>query len=229
MDSNETRALAAGRQTTDWTEDWVTGWAVARGRSVERNGDAWGVEVGDAYRDREYVIGSPSVAEATRLVRLLTGPRDWLTVLGERDPAVDRALAPLQAMSRVETLMEIRDLAASPRKNTHHRGHGVQDGQLGLGEENGVAEVTITIDEVVAACGYAVVSGEALILDRISTEPQYQRRGLGRRVVEALCEWGSATGAERGLLVASVEGRALYLTLGWRDVMPVAGYTRAAA
>lgn len=55
--------------------------------------------------------------------------------------------------------------------------------------------------------------------DQIITEPAHQRLGLGRIVMSAL---GSArrSAQSRQVLVATAEGRALYLNLGWRDYSP---------
>ena len=66
----------------------------------------------------------------------------------------------------------------------------------------------------------AAVHGTVAVLDRIETDARFRRRGLGRRVVDALTAWARSEGARSGLLVASTDGRALYLTLGWEVVAP---------
>ncbi|PPH92935.1 hypothetical protein C5C82_03285 [Rathayibacter sp. AY1D5] len=86
---------------------------------------------------------------------------------------------------------------------------------------DGVASVRLLVDGVVAAQGTAAVHGTVAVLDRIETDARFRRRGLGRRVVDALTAWARSEGARSGLLVASTDGRALYLTLGWEVVAPV--------
>lgn len=48
------------------------------------------------------------------------------------------------------------------------------------------------------------------------TEPEHRRRGLGRRVVEAILAWGRANGVGRFTLHASDDGRPLYELYGFR-------------
>ncbi|PPF74405.1 hypothetical protein C5C46_00185 [Rathayibacter sp. AY1E6] len=93
---------------------------------------------------------------------------------------------------------------------------------------DGVASVRLLVDGVVAAQGTAAVHGTVAVLDRIETDARFRRRGLGRRVVDALTAWARSEGARNGLLVASTDGRALYLPLGWEVVAPVRIWRRAA-
>ena len=66
-----------------------------------------------------------------------------------------------------------------------------------------------------AAGGYAAETPEAFVYDRIETDPDLRRRGLGRAVVAALggCRRSPAA---RQLLIATVEGEELYSNVGWR-------------
>ena len=57
-----------------------------------------------------------------------------------------------------------------------------------------------------------VVDGVIAVYDRIAVDPGRRRRGLGRRVMRTL---EREAGANQGVLVATVEGRALYASLGW--------------
>nr|WP_249408756.1 GNAT family N-acetyltransferase [Frigoribacterium sp. CFBP 8751] len=81
-----------------------------------------------------------------------------------------------------------------------------------------VVHVRVEVDGVVAARGQAAVVGEHVVFDRIATEPDFRRRGLGRRVMAGLEHGAAARGATTGLLFASVDGRRLYESLGWREV-----------
>ena len=48
------------------------------------------------------------------------------------------------------------------------------------------------------------------------TDPKHRRRGLGRRIVEAILAWGRANGITRFTLHASNDGRPLYERYGFR-------------
>lgn len=74
-------------------------------------------------------------------------------------------------------------------------------------------------DGALAASGTAAEVAGVFVYDRIITEPDHRRRGLGRVVMAALRE----TRVERTsteLLVATDDGRALYTSLGWTVISP---------
>jgi GNAT superfamily N-acetyltransferase len=68
-----------------------------------------------------------------------------------------------------------------------------------------------------AASGYAAETAEAFVYDRIVTAPGHRRKGLGRALMTAL-RVTSRNPELPGLLVATEDGRALYLTLGWQTL-----------
>ncbi len=63
--------------------------------------------------------------------------------------------------------------------------------------------------------GYIHGEPEGLIVS-MWTEPEHRRRGLGRRVVEAMLAWGRANGVTRFTLHASEAGRPLYELYGFK-------------
>jgi GNAT superfamily N-acetyltransferase len=69
---------------------------------------------------------------------------------------------------------------------------------------------------LIAAQGRVALVGYFAIYDQIETHEQHRRRGLGRVVMRALRRSASNHGVDRGLLVATPDGRALYSTLGWQ-------------
>ena len=76
-------------------------------------------------------------------------------------------------------------------------------------------------DGSVAASGYAIEHDGVFIFDTIETAATHRRRGLGKALIAAL----GATqrlATSRRVLVATEEGRALYLALGWRVLSPYA-------
>jgi GNAT superfamily N-acetyltransferase len=86
--------------------------------------------------------------------------------------------------------------------------------------EGAVVAVRVSLEngEQVAS-GYAAETERAFVYDRIVTAPDHRRKGVGNAVMAAL------RGAKRNpeapeLLVATADGRALYLTMGWRTLSP---------
>ncbi|WP_277968530.1 GNAT family N-acetyltransferase [Sphingomonas echinoides] len=69
-----------------------------------------------------------------------------------------------------------------------------------------------------AASGYAASAGGVFCYDRIVTQPDHYRRGLGRVIMATLGQHQPA-GTHR-VLAATNAGRALYETLGWQVVAP---------
>ncbi len=138
--------------------------------------------------------------------------------------------APGHALKLCGTLDELR--AALPRRwrlhdpgyfmiatNGDHAERPIAKGYTIETDRNG-AVVAVRVRSGagdLAASGYAAETPEAFIYDRIETAPEHRRQGVGNAVMAAL------RGAKRNrdtpeLLVATQDGRALYLALGWRTV-----------
>ena len=62
--------------------------------------------------------------------------------------------------------------------------------------------------------GYVYGEPEGLIVS-MWTDPDHRRRGLGRRIVEAILAWGRENGITRFTLHASDDGRPLYELYGF--------------
>ena len=69
---------------------------------------------------------------------------------------------------------------------------------------------------LIAAQGRVALVGPFAVYDQIQTDEHHRRRGLGRVVMQALRQSASSHGVDRGLLVATPDGRALYATLDWQ-------------
>jgi len=180
---------------------------------LEADGSGWHVTVGAETRLDEYVVAEPSGVEALRLARAVA-PRStsWLTIVGGIAPDALSALGSLDRMARPGTVMEAR-LAPVP-----------MPADVVVDAVDGVAFLRIEVDGVRAARGQVALVGRDAVFDCIETEEPYRGRGLGGQIVAGLTAWAVSQGADTGLLVASDEGRALYRTVGWRDVAPVVTY-----
>jgi GNAT superfamily N-acetyltransferase len=78
-----------------------------------------------------------------------------------------------------------------------------------------------TVHGGVVSSGRMAVVGEDAVADRIETDPQHRRRGLGSAVMASLVETAAAQGAKRGILIASIDGLRLYRSLGWKVVADI--------
>nr|WNW36248.1 GNAT family N-acetyltransferase [Streptomyces sp. Li-HN-5-13] len=66
-----------------------------------------------------------------------------------------------------------------------------------------------------AADGWTAVVGRVAVVDRVATDEAHRRRGLGSTVMRVLGNAALEQGAETAVLGATVEGQALYASLGW--------------
>jgi GNAT superfamily N-acetyltransferase len=163
------------------------------------------VDVDDKYRSTEWVLTDPSSEELRDVAeRAAAVPRSWVMLIGARPDDV----AGLEVINDGEWLM-----ATALR-----RAGEAEPERVEIVERAGVAFATVTIDGVQAAHGQVAVVGRDAVIDRIKTELEFQRRGLGRAMMAALTGWALDRGATDGLLVASQDGFQLYSRLGWHTV-----------
>ena len=112
-----------------------------------------------------------------------------------------------------------------------HHGDGLQpanpvlaDGYTATVERRGAVTFVRVHDAsgAQAAKGQMAAVGEAVVVDRVVTEKEHQRHGLGGFVMRTLADRALADGAVLGVLGATDEGRALYETLGWKKHVTLA-------
>ncbi|PPG58407.1 hypothetical protein C5C86_08485 [Rathayibacter sp. AY1E4] len=149
--------------TTERVDDWVEGWCRARGVQRVREDGVWLVDVGAESRTRERILVDPSPSALQAGAERVAGPQEWLTVIGLGDESLMAALL-------------------GPGRTAE----GALLAGAVLEAADGVASVRLLVDGVVAAQGTAAVHGTVAVLDRIETDARFRRRGLGRRVVDAL-------------------------------------------
>jgi GNAT superfamily N-acetyltransferase len=186
---------------------WVEGWCLARGIVREPYPGGWLVHVAATTRRVEYFVVSPTAVELTRLADLAGGQPDvWVTVLGvlPGEPT-DR----LKALTHDERMMtaDLRSRALPL--------------DVEIESVDGVAHAIAVVNGESAAAGQVAVSGSDAVFDRIATEPAFRRHGFAGRIMNGLEQWAVSQAATIGLLMASVDGRPLYVGLGWREVAPL--------
>ncbi|MBC7277288.1 GNAT family N-acetyltransferase [Nocardioides sp.] len=206
-------ALAAAAQDADLPElvsRWARGWAYSRGfPRPEAVPGGVRVEVGEPGRRVEWVATDAPDTLAGLVDTARATPEAWLSVVTDSPGSVRPWFAEggLQADGE-EALMSI-DLADHPSRDlpVSYRAEVERDG--------GIITVTVRAGETVTATGQMAVIGTDAVADRIKTDPEHRRRGLGGAVMGLLVAAARDAGAVRGLLVASEMGEPLYAGLGW--------------
>lgn len=209
--------LAADRRPdlTDLLTRWARGWAYARGfPRPERVDGGVRVDVGEPGRRVEWVAADematlPDLIDAVRVT-----PVAWLSVVTE-DPAGVRPAfldGGLSAETHEEALMTI--------VLADHEARELPDGyRADIARDGGVITVTVTSavagGDAVAASGRIAVVGEDAVADRVETETEHRRRGLGAAAMSLLVSAAREAGASQGLLAATEMGEPLYAALGW--------------
>lgn len=205
-------AAAADTDLADLVSRWARGWAYARGfpRPAAVPGGVR-VEVAEPGRRVEWVATDDADTLAGLVDTARATPEAWLSVVTESPAGVRPWFveAGLVANDGEEALMSIQ-LA-------DHAFRRLPEGYLAeVDRDGGLITVTVRVGEDVAARGRIAVIGADAVADRIQTEPDHRRRGLGGAVMSLLVSAAREAGADHGLLVASEMGEPLYTGLGWR-------------
>jgi GNAT superfamily N-acetyltransferase len=192
-------------------ERWITTWRHARALDASVV-DGWPlVHVRSRTRESELICIDPGPDAFASLFRHVAGdPRAMLTVIaGDAAPYLALDLPPGVRVDRDdETLMTtaFTPIAAPPLDPTFTARWDIDAHRARYVVESG---------ERVAAEGTIGILGEDATFDAVETTPAFQRRGLGRHVMATLTTYALESGARRGVLAASAQGRLLYESLGW--------------
>ncbi len=200
---------------------WVEGWASTRHYPVGDVDAFKAVQLVDKSGDWEVFAANPSDDEFARLAAFVkdSGPR-LLTVLTD-DHAAYRSLAEEHGLA---VLAADQELMIMDFEGKDVEEPWLNDDELKLTTdlEDHSATVTVgTVDGTLAARGHVAVTQGYAVFDRIVTEPNFRRRGLGSFVMRALTAAVSEHDLEQGLLIASTDGQHLYHHLGWSDISGV--------
>lgn len=171
----------------------------------------WRVETGAPQEMRRYVFAAP-VPAISHLAGTIDAPHIVLKACATQ--AEMRALLPDRWQMLPAGTMMIAD-SQPPEPLPLPAGYSLR-----LDVDGAASHARITDQNgALAAQGYAAEFAGVFVYDRIVTEPSHQRLGLGRIVMSAL---GSVrqSAQSRQILVATAEGRLLYLKLGWQDYSP---------
>ncbi|MET7385204.1 GNAT family N-acetyltransferase [Streptomyces sp. NPDC005529] len=203
---------------------WVDGWVVSRGAAAPVVRE-WGytIDVGQEGHVTRHVLGETNGLVETAVVRkvadAVTAPGVWLKVFAE--PSSVRQLLG----EGWWTDPEPGYLMSAPLVTTEDAGpdeplpHGYR---LRAWSRGGVTRALVTAsDGSWAARGQIATTGATAVVDQIETSAGHRRRGLGRTVMRTLHRAAADQGAETAVLAGTPEGRALYVSLGWRVEAPL--------
>lgn len=202
---------------TDIARAWVDGWVLSRG-AEKPVPEAWGlrIEVGVPNQLRRHVLLDTDDVTIRALAASVTDPTTWIKAFVEPD-LLEALLTPDWKPDAPGFLMATKLSPSQPRLAAGY----VVDTETA----DGVTHVRVlTADGSPAARGQVAVTGPTCVFDQIATEPDHQRRGLGTTVMATLSTTALDQGATTGILGATIQGRALYESLGWRVDGPLSGF-----
>ncbi|WP_427790146.1 hypothetical protein [Brevundimonas diminuta] len=193
-------------------KDWLAGRCIARGLPKPINDSGgWRVETGAPDEVRRYVFAD-TVSGLENIGQSIDEPKILLKLLGS-ERAMRSVLPPRwQVRSEGHFMVLSGDMGPVPELPPEYEANVVTKGD--------VVEANVrTMDGVIAARGFAAQAGNCFVYDRIFTDEAHRRRGLARVVMTML---GAAreTPNSRQALVATNQGRDLYVTMGWTVLSP---------
>ncbi|MBE2999520.1 GNAT family N-acetyltransferase [Nocardiopsis sp. HNM0947] len=191
---------------------WAHGWALSRGVAPPTAlGRAHRLEVGLPQHRVRYVVacGRDLASHAPAW----TGPGTVVKAFLS-GPETEAVLGPRWRVGEGEVLMSA-DLSAGcdPAPEPYR----IQVQSQGATHR----ALALAPDGRVAAEAWAALHAGHAVFDRVVTDPEHRRRGLGRALMGALGRISAGQGAHTGVLVATEDGRALYTALGWSVVCEV--------
>jgi len=195
--------------------EWLYGWCASRGFDApQQAGDAFWSYPNEDGRERELLWPDPStVIDADLLATIGASSRPtWVTVATHDVSSTQGLLAERGVVPAgwpewlMSTELGLHDEAACP--DGFASTIALSDGVL-TGEVRGPA------NELACSGRMALTPGGGAVADRIVTEEGFRRRGFGRYMMTELGSAAQAAGATYGLLIASVEGHALYEAISW--------------
>lgn len=201
-------------------EVWVAGWSGCRGYETRKEGRFPAALRADKTGDWEYFAYDPTDAEFAELAaKTAEAPTRILTIL-TNDVQRYKYLAEkigLNVTSASQTMMFV-DMET---QDTEDPWLSDDDLDLTLSEDNGVHHAVVRSGERLAASGQVCVVNGTAVFDKIITQPDFQRRGLGSFIMKALAAQAFEHDVQNGLLLASLDGQKLYSHLGWDTVCHV--------
>ena len=200
---------------------WVEGWASSRHYPTQRVGGFSAAQLTDRTSEWVAFAADPSDDEFARLAEFTTASQERILTILTDDHLRFRSLAERHGLG---VLGADQELMVMDFEGKDVEEPWLNDDELKLKtniEERSATVTVTTEDGELAASGHVAVADGFAVFDRIVTEPNFRRRGLGSFIMRALTAAVSEHGADQGLLIASIDGQHLYHHLGWSDVSGV--------
>lgn len=195
----------------------LRGWALSRGKSAPDAIDGgWRVQVNEPDQIARYLF--PQASEHVRRLTGATAPTLTPIKICATPDDVAPLLAPPWVIDRTAPMMAKGALQVSEAPV----GEGYAIVVTGAGDV--LVGFAITDADDIVAGGRVALIDEVAVFDQIWTHEAHRRRRLGSAIMRTLENAAVTRGAQRGMLVATDAGCALYQTLGWQVYAP---YTTA--
>ena len=187
---------------------WIQVFADLRQLSLETATHGWWLDVGRRQQAARYFLTEIDLALFRDLASSIEEPAVHLEMLAPRQ-IVEALLPEGWSLAASEYLMtaaiEPECIPAVP-----------EDVQLVLnGDDDGIRAGCLDRDGHALSRGICGVIARDAVFDQIVTEPPLRRQGLASAVMSVLSTAASRHGADRGILLATAEGRPFYEALGW--------------
>lgn len=199
---------------------WLAGWSTCRGYVTRDDGRTYSVVLSDQENQTEHFLFEPSTELFLDVAaETAKDPLRVLTVITSRMEHLLEAAGPLGAniTDRQQALMSV-DMSGQDVEEPRMPG---EEFTLERIVDGACRRVTVHAHGEVAARGSVCAVDEHAVYDRIVTEDDFRRRGLGTYVMRALTVVALEDDVTTGLLMASADGRALYEFLGWQHLADV--------
>lgn len=198
-------------ETADLSETWarwVEAYCRLRRLPLEPFEHGWWIEVGKPQQSGRYILRSSDIFLLQQLTERIADPAVHLELPMALSVA-EQVLPSGWALASPEYLMTT-EIVSSPQITLP------ANRQLLLDVDENVIRASCIDEEGNALSrGVCIVSGPDVIFDQIVTEAKARRQGLASAVMDLLARSAVRRGANRGVLLATVEGRPFYQALGW--------------
>lgn len=190
-------------------EKWLKGWALSRELSLPvKYKSGYMLNVGYENQKRRYVFAELN-DDYIQLSKAINEPWVYLKVCTASNKLKD-------ILSKKWTIESQAYMMYCSKQMSVLNTTLVDDYRFEFDNYNSTFVVRIvTKNGKLASVGRVVLVDDLAIYDSISTEPNHRRKGLGTILMKELEKIALANHITNNFLVATEEGKSLYLSLGW--------------
>lgn len=190
-------------------EKWLKAWTLSRELPLPiKYKSGYMINVGYENQKKRYIFTEPN-DDYIQLSKSIDEPSIYLKVCASSDK--------LKGILSKKWTIEPQGYMMSCFKIMNFPDHNLSDDyKLEFDTYNSTFVVRIVTKKgELASIGRVVLVDDFAIYDRISTEKNHRRKGLGTVLMKELEKIALANNAPNNFLVATEEGKSLYLSLGW--------------